>query len=585
MAPGVDPPPHLFEQLLRQVGKTRQLARELLGDASAADDAVQETWASASRRPLPETPEPWLRTALRNRLLNQAREQRRRTAREEKSPPGAPPDSPEELLARLEMHRKLVEAVARLAEPYRQAVLLRYFEELSSAEIGARLGLPAGTVRGRLKTGIDLLRADLDRAPGGRRGWLGAMVLLAGGGRLAPELLNVVAHAAAGGSSITVKLLVALALAGTVGTAIVVRATRPEPASVSHPTPLPPARFARLPQAEPPPSKPEVTPAGEGVAAAAGAPAAASRATPTAAATITDFGFAGVALLGETPPQPARIPSIDPSCGPGRDESIKSYADGSLDNVVVRVISPTTPVGPPPVDPLIIEQWGCQYHPRVAVARTGQPIQLRSRDQILHRAHAYGGSETTGAGPLSMGTPPVDLPGPKADEKLVIGCDLHSWMKTTVLATDNPWYAITEFGRFRVRGMPAGTYTIEAWHEHYGAQRTEVTIGPKRPLAILNFVFGKGWQPAAQESNGRGWPFPNDEKCHVAVQGESVVVRACAEGGIKKAKAVMKTLQKLARGKGLKFECDSCHRDESAGNWSLKPLARERFQDLLRAAR
>src|SRR4051812_30511604 len=245
MVRGVDPPSPLFEQLLREVGKTRQLARSLLGDESAADDAIHETWASASRQVPPETPEPWLRRALRNRLLNQAREERRRSAREEKSLPGAAPASPEELLARLEMHRKLVEAVARLAEPYRQAVLLRYFEELTSAEIGARLGIPAATVRGRLRTAVELLREDLDRAPGGRRAWLGVVALVAGqGGRVGTEAVATVATRS---SMLVVKLLVVLTIGGAGTTALVTRAPRNAPArtAAATPLPLPPARFER----------------------------------------------------------------------------------------------------------------------------------------------------------------------------------------------------------------------------------------------------------------------------------------------------------------------------------------------------
>jgi RNA polymerase sigma factor (sigma-70 family) len=583
MGRGVEPPPHLFEQLLRQVGKTRQLARSLLGDESAAEDAIQETWASVSRRPPPETPEPWLRTAVRNRLLNRAREEKRRAAREEQAPPGPEPASPEELLARLEMHKKLVEAVARLPEPYRQTILLRYFEELSSVDIGARLAVPAATVRGRLKTAIDLLREDLDRAPGGRKAWVGAMLLLAGGARMGPQAASAAASAAAGGSAFTVKLVVGLLLACGAGAAMVVSATRPAAPPVARPAPAPPARLQPFALRAPAPSTSPAQGAPE--PAVAGAPGAAPG-TPTATGVATDFGITGWVALGETRPQPARLAVTDPSCPPGRDELVLANYDGSLENVVVRVVTTAPPAGPPPAAPLVIEQRDCRYRPRIAVARSGQTIQLRSADQVLHRAHGYAGKETVGTGPLSLGTPPVELAGPRAGETVRLGCDLHPWMTATVLGTDNPWYAVTDRGgRFTVRGLPAGTHTIEAWHEHYGAQRTQVTLGPGRPMAVLNFVFGKEWQPAAGESNGKGWPFPADGKCHLAVKGDSEVAIACREGGVKKAKATMKTLVKLGKARGLKFECDGCHRDGEAGNWTLQDGARESFKKLLAAVR
>jgi ribosomal protein L44E len=61
------------------------------------------------------------------------------------------------------------------------------------------------------------------------------------------------------------------------------------------------------------------------------------------------------------------------------------------------------------------------------------------------------------------------------------------------------------------------------------------------------------------------------------------VVKACADGGIKKAKGVMKGMQKKGKTAGLKFECDECHKDESASNWTLKDGAEDKFKKLLAA--
>jgi hypothetical protein len=71
-----------------------------------------------------------------------------------------------------------------------------------------------------------------------------------------------------------------------------------------------------------------------------------------------------------------------------------------------------------------------------------------------------------------------------------------------------------------------------------------------------------------------------DDKCTIAVKGDSDVAKACKDGGIKRAKATMKAMQKLGKEKGLKFECDDCHKDESAGNWTLNKDAEEKFKKL-----
>ena len=71
------------------------------------------------------------------------------------------------------------------------------------------------------------------------------------------------------------------------------------------------------------------------------------------------------------------------------------------------------------------------------------------------------------------------------------------------------------------------------------------------------------------------------DKCTIAIKASNPVVQACKDGGIKKAKAVMKQMQKKGKDGGLKFECDECHKDESAGNWTLKDKAEEKFKQLL----
>ena len=73
--------------------------------------------------------------------------------------------------------RAVVEAVARLDEPYRAAILLRYFEGLAPAAIAARTGTPLRTVHTRLYRALARLRTELDRAHGGeRKTWLRALI-------------------------------------------------------------------------------------------------------------------------------------------------------------------------------------------------------------------------------------------------------------------------------------------------------------------------------------------------------------------------------------------------------------------------
>lgn len=161
-------------ELLRHAAWTHRLARGLAGSDAAADDVVQDTWVAALRRP-PDTGQPlrpWLATVVRNLVFNRSRERVRREARENRADIRDEPASAEDLLGRLELHRTLVELVHELPASYRRIVLLAYFEGLSSAAIGAHEGLPPGTVRGRLKMSLELLRESLDARTGGRTAWM-----------------------------------------------------------------------------------------------------------------------------------------------------------------------------------------------------------------------------------------------------------------------------------------------------------------------------------------------------------------------------------------------------------------------------
>jgi len=109
-----------------------------------------------------------------------------RRAREHASAPATTSPRPDELVERVELEREVATALLELAEPYRSTLLLRYYEDLSPTEIAHRLEIRAGTVRWRLKHGLELLRANLDRRfNGDRRRWAIALVPSAATARLA----------------------------------------------------------------------------------------------------------------------------------------------------------------------------------------------------------------------------------------------------------------------------------------------------------------------------------------------------------------------------------------------------------------
>jgi RNA polymerase sigma factor (sigma-70 family) len=217
-----------LDDLLAQAGWLNRLARHLVRDPDLAEDVAQETWASAAKAP-PERGRPvrpWLAEVLRNVIRMRARGDRRRRRWEAA---GASSEtaagSPESVQERLELHRLVVECVLALEEPLRATVLLRFFEERSSTEIARSLGVPAGTVRWRLKRAIERLRLDLDgRFGGDRRRWA---LLLAPGAKVPLFAKGAMVMAKLKASNVALAAI-ALALLGG-GLWIAAGGTRPPP--------------------------------------------------------------------------------------------------------------------------------------------------------------------------------------------------------------------------------------------------------------------------------------------------------------------------------------------------------------------
>jgi len=259
------PPPTLRpEDLLAHASWLRRLALGLVGGAADPEDLVQATYLAALRSP-PEGDLPirrWLAQVLRNVWKMRVRGATRRAFRETEFATTEYADgatSPEALLARFQTQRLLGDLVAELEELYRSTVLLRYQEGLSSAEIARMQSVPPGTVRWRLMTGLEKLRASLDaKNEGNRRAWVLMLVPFA----------KPLSAAAGKGTSVKLSLAVAaaLALAGSVAIVGLGRSIPPPAPPASPPGVEAPLEhlgvpaLAPIPSAEPPREAPSAPP-------------------------------------------------------------------------------------------------------------------------------------------------------------------------------------------------------------------------------------------------------------------------------------------------------------------------------------
>jgi plastocyanin len=205
--------------------------------------------------------------------------------------------------------------------------------------------------------------------------------------------------------------------------------------------------------------------------------------------------IAGRVTFEGTPPANEPIPmAADPVCA--RENSGGATFDtvvvdnGGLENVFVYV---KDGLGDyyfdVPTDAVTLDQKGCRYTPYVLGLRVGQPLEIVNSDATMHNVHAVPtvnrefnfSQHVTGMKERKTFT---------AREVMVrFKCDVHTWMSAYAGVLDHPYFAVTaNGGQFQLKGLPAGTYTVEAWHEKLGTSSQRVMLGEKEDRNIT-FTF------------------------------------------------------------------------------------------------
>ena len=216
--------------------------------------------------------------------------------------------------------------------------------------------------------------------------------------------------------------------------------------------------------------------------------------------TVTDGGtISGTVKWTGAKPQPVTLPiTKNPDiCAPNgqktRDlERIIIASDGSVENAVVYLkgISKGKAMDLPEVR-RSLDQKNCRYIPHIMLVPKGDNLTMVSEDPILHNIHMTG-VELYNI-PFPIPNHPVKRPFPRPGET-DLKCDAgHVWMNSVALTVDNPYYAVTdEHGNFKLTDVPAGTYTIEAWHESWHVARQESVMDVDAHQMVTRPIFADG---------------------------------------------------------------------------------------------
>jgi hypothetical protein len=175
--------------------------------------------------------------------------------------------------------------------------------------------------------------------------------------------------------------------------------------------------------------------------------------------------------------------------------------DGALRGAFVFIdkIAEGKKWGPPEGDQYVILQKGCRFRPWAQVVKPG-PVTIRHSDpdSVLHNINTR---EMIGVEKgrivkrtmFNFGQPePGDIVKnlkPRRSPFISLNCEAHNFMFGFMMAPKNPYAVVVgEDGTYTLDNIPAGEYTVKAWHPRFGLKEAKVTVAAGA-AAEADFTF------------------------------------------------------------------------------------------------
>ena len=184
----------------------------------------------------------------------------------------------------------------------------------------------------------------------------------------------------------------------------------------------------------------------------------------------------------------------DPNCVAfygGKYPSTRFYvvgANGELADVIVSLKGISGKSTGATADPATLDQKGALYVPQILAIQTGQKLIVKNSDTFVHNVHTTPTANPESNQVQMNGGPDLTYTFDKPEMFLKFKCDVHDWMFAWVCVFDHPYFAVSSAeGKFTIKNVPAGKYTLEATHRKLGTQTAEIEV--KADGAVQNFTF------------------------------------------------------------------------------------------------
>jgi hypothetical protein len=178
-------------------------------------------------------------------------------------------------------------------------------------------------------------------------------------------------------------------------------------------------------------------------------------------------------------PKPAPIDmSADPACHGQNTSETVVVDDGNLANVFVYVKEGLGNYKfTPPSDSVKIDQRSCRYYPHVLGMLAGQPLEIINSDPTTHNFHPMPKDNREWNVSQPPAAPPIENRFSRPEIMIPVKNNEHPWMRMYINVVESPFFAVTDkSGRFEIKGLPAGTYTLSAIQEKLGDREQRIIV-------------------------------------------------------------------------------------------------------------